>query len=123
MSTTAPTETFTCHTCGEEKPIQKEGGTGYARTAEGHLVCYACCGKQDAEEMKRESRITLYLTGDTITNWPGTLKMKAHYVKKGRHNMAGTRHDAWFTDPHGNAWRGTQYGENTQLIHCRKLKQ
>lgn len=99
-----------------------DGGTGYATRDNGDKVCYACCALEDKAQMETESRITLYLTdGDKVTNWCATLKFTA-YVRKGRHNWAGSRYDAWFTDHAGNDWHGVNYSENSQLLHCRKLK-
>jgi hypothetical protein len=37
-----PDTHFECVKCHAVKPVQKEGGTGYARTAEGETVCYEC---------------------------------------------------------------------------------
>jgi hypothetical protein len=73
--------------------------------------------------MKDEGRITLYLTDDgRVTNWPNSLSFKGH-VSKGRHNIAGTRYDVWFTGPDGHRWHGTQYGDNTQICHCKRTKE
>jgi len=59
----------------------------------------------------------------TLTNWPGTLRFDPHYIKKGRHNIAGTRYDVWFPGPDGHIWHGINYGENTQITHCKRTKQ
>lgn len=95
-------------------------------TFEGKSFCYACCAKRDEEQMEKEGRITLYLTNEngtalgTISNWPGSLKIKNVSIRKGRHNIARTRYDVWFI--HKNReWHGVQYGDNTQLLHCRRL--
>ena len=56
-----------------------------------------------------------------LTNWPASLKIAIGYVRKGRHNMAGTRYDVWFK-AYGHTYHGIQYGENTQLCHCKKIK-
>ena len=120
---------FTCADCGESKPVNPSGGTGYAVFTENGTeskICYECCGIRDAEYMRDNDRITLYLVRndagrDMVTNWPGTLEMPAG-VQSGRHNIAGVRYDAWFRAPDGRKWWGVSYGDNTQLIHCRKLK-
>lgn len=122
-------DTFQCQRCNLEKPIQTKGGMGYATldNTTADVVCYDCCALLDREHMQRENKITLYLTIDklsggwTVSNWPGTLKYRA-MVRKGDHNIARTRYDAWFIDADGNNWHGVQYGEFTQLVHCRKLK-
>lgn len=89
-------------------------------------LCYACCGEHDKKMLTQESRYTLYLSGGfkegfTVSNWPGTLTIKPTYVRRGRHNIAKSRYDVWFTFKGAN-WHGVQYGENTQLLHCKKLK-
>ena len=55
-----------------------------------------------------------------ISNWPGTLRFDCG-VRKGRHNIARTRYDAWFLFG-GFEWHGVQYGDDTQIIHCRRTK-
>lgn len=80
--------------------------------------------------MRKLDRITLYLTRDTtkpypdytVSNWPGSLRIPVRHVSIGRHNMAGKRYTAYFTHE-GREWVGVQYGDNTQVLHCRKLKQ
>lgn len=58
----------------------------------------------------------------TVTNWPGTLTFDLTYAKAGLHHRAETRYDVWFKGPDGSRWHGVQYGENTQICHCRRLK-
>jgi hypothetical protein len=118
---------FTCGVCGQTKTHDSKYTTGYGTKRDGTKVCYECCGKEDAEYMRTHDRITLYLTerksyDSEVGNWPGSLKFKAGYVKRGSHNIAGTRRDVWFTGPDGSRWWGVQYGDNTQILHCRKLK-
>jgi hypothetical protein len=120
---------FRCMDCKAVKPVQTSGGTGYAcNRATNGLICYACAGERDRLEMLSSGRATLYLS-DTetngskrwvITNWPGTLRLIPHYIRHGRHNMARTRCDVWFTFE-GKPWHGVQYGENSQLCHCRRI--
>jgi hypothetical protein len=97
--------------------------------------------------MQEHGRITLYLTFDKalarwhhdggwngknspvtgkaspwqVTNWPGSLRFNA-FVRRGRHNLAGTRYDLWFTGPENTLWHGVQYGDQTQVCHCKRLK-
>ena len=138
-------EKVTCDSCGAEC-IPSGCSTGYGTDQTGKRNCFACCGKQDQEYMRTHDRITLYLTcepalgyrdrapsigaGDsrrirnttgTVSNWPGSLSYRC-YTTTGRHNIAGVRYDAWFTDCGGNKWHGVTYGENSQICHCRKLK-
>lgn len=123
--------TFTCHECGQEKPVQKEGGTGYAtRRIDGMRVCYECCAVNDRADMIETGRATLYLETKaetstygraTVTNWPGTLAFDGRY-SVGRHNIAGRRYDVSFVGPDGFMWSGIQYGDNTQICYCRRTK-
>lgn len=118
--------TFHCIDCDKDKPIQTNGGTGYATTDKG-LVCYECCAKRDRDEMVATGRATLYLTiakdgkNCTVSNWPGSLKFTGGW-QKGRHNIARVRYDVWFVGPDGANWHGVQYGDNTQICHCRRTK-
>lgn len=116
------TQGFQCSKCHVVKPCWAGTGTGYAYDAGGRLICYACCASDDEARMRREGRIMLYLgEGRSISNWPGTLKFKAYSLKTGRHNIARSRVDVWFKHE-GRDWHGVQYGDNTQVLHCRRLK-
>jgi len=71
-------------------------------------------------------KLSLYLTERKkgswfVSNWPGTLRFACSKPKIGRHNIAGRRYDVWFDGPDGHRWHGVQYGEWTQVLHCRKL--
>lgn len=138
-------ETFVCYECGEIKPVNPEGGTGYGLDPEDHKICYACCGKKDRERMERGKPMCLYLSRNNkssgsqaqiwdrihhtttadmvwhITNWPGTLDIPIYLVKIGRHNIAGVRRDVWFHYA-GKDWHGVQYGNNTEIVHCKVVK-
>jgi len=123
--------TFYCSTCKRSFPIQPNGGTGYAVKRNGHKVCYACCAIRDSLEMCKSGhskRLPLYLSKDkegryTVSNWPGTLSFRVWCSKEGKHNIAGTRTDVWFAGPDGHEWHGVQYGEFTQIVHCRRTKE
>lgn len=123
-------ETNKCFDCGATF-ISNGFSTGYGTDREGNRVCFACCGIRDQKDMEKTGKATLYLTlkerpglrlfaDGEVGNWPGTLKLPCR-VKRGRHNIAGVRFDAWFRFA-GKDWHGVQYGENTQLIHCKQLK-
>lgn len=126
-------ETFTCSLCEAEKPVQTSGGTGYATKPDsGDKICYRCMADVDRDDMRSTGRATLYLVGGTrllnkesqpyeITNWPGSLRFRPTRVSKGYHNIARTRYDAWFIFE-GDYWHGVSYGENTQILHCRRTK-
>lgn len=128
----------TCSVCGKqiEKPKDGECGTGYGVDDKDQPVCYECCGTADLQRMIDTGRNTMYLTlgylggskiidrtACKITNWPGTLSYTPISIVKGRHNMAGVRYDAWFVGPDGFVWHGVQYGNNTQIIHCKRTKE
>lgn len=123
--------------CGHSPSEHSSFTTGYGTDPEtGKRYCYACCADQDREDMLETGRATLYLSQEnsgvlrleggrghgTVSNWPGSLKFPA-YIKRGRHNIAGTRYDVWFKGPDGKTWHGVQYGDNTQICHCRRTKQ
>lgn len=118
---------FRCSQCQQTKPLQKDGGTGYALDKSNtKLICYDCCGELDKKMMIEDKKITLYLTIDNdhyghVSNWPGTLKLQAFY-KKGKHNWGITRYDVWFIF-NGYWWHGVQYGDNNQICHCKQTKE
>jgi len=112
-------EKFTCSVCKKEKSVQESGGTGYGLDKDENKICYECCAKGDIQYMKKNHKITLYLTDSEVTNWPGTLRFSVTGKTTGRHNFAGVRYDIWFTFD-GSIWHGVQYGDNTQLCHCKK---
>ena len=121
---------FTCSRC-ELEILRKEGncGTGYAVShPTGEKTCYACCAAIDEAWMIEHGKMTLYLSRDEkdglwwVTNWPGTLAYKAYGMRRGEHNMARVRYDVWFCGPDGCEWHGVQYGDNTQLVHCKRTK-
>lgn len=127
---------FTCSKCNQQKTHESDTTTGYGVDKSGNKICFQCCAEDDKKHMEQNNRITLYLTCEPahkiksehgrnrvgyVSNWPGTLKIPCT-TTVGRHNIAGVRYDCWFTDHSGNKWHGVQYGDNTQLVHCRKLK-
>jgi hypothetical protein len=61
--------TFHCVDCNLDKPIQTDGGTGYATFMDGDKVCYACVAVRDRAAMiehGRSSALPLYLTRKSI---------------------------------------------------------
>lgn len=125
-----------CAICAKAIPAPAAGdiSTGYGLDAAGDKVCFTCCGMIDKAEMILTGRATLYLTYDreltsgrqvrvhnaAVTNWPGTMKIRAA-IRSGRHNIAGRRYDVWFTFA-GRQWHGVNYGENSQVCHCKVNK-
>lgn len=119
--------THTCSQCGETKTYGGFGA-GYATNKAGGKVCFECCAIADRADMIATGKATLYLTistatnGDAkLTNWPGTLQFVGRY-SVGKHNIARKRYDVAFRGPDSFMWSGTQYGDNTQICHCRRTK-
>lgn len=93
------------------------GGDRYLATRH----CFECCGDTDKAHMRDKGKATLYLSDKKITNWPGTLELIPGRIKTGSHNIAGKRYDVWFTFE-GKPWHGVQFGDNTQILHCKRIK-
>jgi hypothetical protein len=108
--------------CGHPVSEHLSITTGYGTDKDGKKHCYECCAVRDKAAMIEDGKATLYLAKNEVTNWPGSLRFAVSYTRKGRHNIAGSRHDVWFTGPDGKRWHGVQFGENTQLCHCRRIK-
>lgn len=125
-------ENFRCVDCGLEVKPGSTGGTGYAVRGNpdeygvAGKVCYECCAVVERKQMEKNDEECLYLVEDSgryvVSNWPGTMKFFVYAHKSGRHNLAGYRMDVWFKDHTGRRWWGVQYGKNTQIVHCKKLK-
>lgn len=131
-----------CDYCGEVKSHESDFTTGYATNKDGKKLCFDCCAVEDKKYMIEHGNskgLPLYLTpaknppttprlaGETygtyeVTNWPGTLRFKCNKPKKNYHNIAGHRYDVWFDGPDGFLWHGVNYGENTQIVHCKRTK-
>lgn len=128
--------------CGHKPSPHSTSTTGYGVDSDGKWHCYECCAARDRQSMIETGRTTLYLVqtqvvvgagsnppgtirGGTwkVTNWPGSLSFPVSGLTQGRHNISRTRIDAWFVGPDGHYWHGAQYGENTQVIHCRRTKE
>lgn len=115
---------YQCSCCHNVLPSKIAGGAGYGVWVHGEKVCYDCCGVMDEIYMIEHDRITLYLDTEerTVSNWSGSLVFGPIALTKGRHNIAGVRYDVWFAGPNGTQWHGVQYGNDTQLCHCKRLK-
>ena len=121
----------TCSKCNKEF-IPTRCGTGYGVDKDNNRVCYSCCAISDKEQMRTSDKIVLYLTKKVInekrgeyqyhvTNWPGTLDFPVYYSRNGCHNIAGTREDVWFVFE-GKTWHGIQYGNFSEICHCKVTK-
>jgi len=129
------TTIFICAQCGRTKTHTSFVTTGYGVDKRNRKICFACCGRNEMQQLKNlpiGKRTSLYLTLDSATNqyyvgnWPGTFKRTVS-VRKGRHNMAGTRYDTWFDLRNRKGellhYHGVQYGEFTQICHITRTKQ
>jgi len=120
------THHFYCSHCKTNKTHESDFTTGYARKRNGHKVCFDCMATVTEKEMLRDGKTFLYLTETPtgqyeVSNWCGTWKRRVMYASKGRHNIARVRYDVWFRVK-GTEWHGVQYGDNTQVVHCKMLK-
>ena len=124
MKRTSPPVTGLCD-CGHAPSPHDSFTEGYGISRNGKTACYSCCAEKDRSDMDKTGRAILYLGQPKdapayIGNWPGSLRYSA-IVHAGRHNIAGVRYDAWFTDHAGRRWHGVTYGDMTQICHCRRL--
>jgi hypothetical protein len=91
-------------------------------------VCYECCAVRDKAYMKEHGEIALYLSDDgamssaRVGNWAGSMNYKVIRYSRSKHNIAGVRYDVWFRDDDGALWWGVNYGHNSQLTRCRRIK-
>lgn len=132
--------------CGHEPSPHTSLTMGYGQDDEGNRYCYPCCGERDRERMVRDGKATLYWTGCSyqrtakpgrwelprfnfgerdcgeVANWCESLRFIVVELRHSFHNLAGKRYDVWFIGPDGKRWHGVQYGENTQLVHCKRVK-
>ena len=122
------THVFTCSAWCRNIEYVSAFSEGYGVDTEtGHKICYACCGKADADRMEKDGKATLYLSRDkdgeglSVGNWPGTLKLPVNHVRKGHHNIARTRTDVWFMF-RGQRWHGVQIGRWSDICHCKRNK-
>ena len=86
--------------------------------------CLACSSIVENQANAASDRITLYYgygRADVVTNWTGDIRFRVERTKTGNHNMTGRRADVWFT-AYGSRWHGVQYGSDTELLHCTRLK-
>jgi len=123
--------------CGHPPTTTEGPGTGYGswlneETGEREKHCYACCAETERNWMLVKGKTILYLTQNDdgaweVTDWPGKLRFPVIAHWKGKHNWAGVRYDVWFNGPdeyggYTARWWGVQYGDNTQLCHCKRTR-
>ena len=122
-------EVTRCDRCGSVC-LPDRISTGYGVSKDGAKHCFDCCGVVAGEELDGltpgETLHSFYLVKKTgekckVTNWPNTFAVTCDYEIEGGHNLAGTRTDIGFTY-HGRNFFGTQYGNNSQLVHVKVRK-
>ena len=124
-------------TCGHAPSEHSSFATGYGSDNDGNTYCYDCCADRERASMTETGSATLCLVESPnpkkigsdgtmpdveITDWAGKLRFRPGTMRKGQHNMARTRTDVWFRGPDGREWHGVQYGENSQVLHCKRSK-
>lgn len=109
--------------CGHTPSVHGPHDTGYGKDSNDRTFCYQCCADRDRAYMVDTGAITLYLTKDKVSNWPDSLAFKVTAQHVGKHNIAGKRYDVWFVGPDSHVWHGVQYGDMTQLCHCKRTKE
>lgn len=102
-------------------------------------ICYKCASDDEKERMRKTGVTTLYFMYNSpcnniqhtnagtnmtpsdyiVSDWSGRFLIRPMNVQRGKHNIARTRWDVWF-EFEGRVWHGVQYGENTQLLHCKR---
>jgi hypothetical protein len=111
----------TCDIC--DKDCKPEGiATGYAITSDQRILCYDCAATNERADMIEDGRAVLYHGDDKVTNWTGLLSFNCGPARKSRHNIARWRYDVWFIGPDKKQWHGVRYGDNTQILRCRRAK-
>lgn len=115
---------FICHSCKQEKPVQKPGATGYGINSDGEKVCYQCVADLDKEALKNlkpGEKHTMYFekANSEVTNWPGTLRIACFYERI-KHNFAREAYaiSFWFE---GSRFYGRNIGDN-DLVSVKKAK-
>ncbi len=120
---------FICGDCKSEITRESDScSTGYGIDKNDRKICFKCCAEDDKKQMREQGKISLYLTfpkgslaNIKVNNWPGSLSFPIHYVRNGRHNIAGKRYDVWFSFE-GTRWHGVKYGDMTDICHCKRIK-
>lgn len=148
MQETKPEDTFQCFMCGGTFPayskpsaVPKAGGGHVDLVFANYQVwvvddnnekhCKKCSGELWTKWLGSQplgARISLYLTSKKVddkrvmwyvTTWDESFKQNV-FVRHGRHNMAGNRHDCWFRVG-DTFWHGVNMGDN-EILHCKAVK-
>lgn len=117
--------------CGHPPSPHESFTCGYGVDKDRKTFCYACCAENDKKAMVEDGRAALYLVSNKdhrsnveyyVTNWPGSLKFQVYHHRVGKHNIAGSRIDAWFKGPDGFVWHAKQYGTMSDVCYCKRTK-
>lgn len=127
-------------------PLTPLGATGYAylnsSDQDRRKICYECAADFDRKTMDETGEITLHLDGlislrlaelprtgkrnlkvkISVSNWCGSLSYPVDLVRVGNGGIAKVRRDIYFTDHKGANWHGVQFGNESQLVYCKRLK-
>lgn len=106
---------FRCACCHSVKPVQSNGGTGYAVTPQGELICYDCADVRQREDLKDRSKpFVAYVdsAGKLITTWTGGVLARITQSWPCQLTRRSNWHDSKSykciraTDVHGGKWFG-----------------
>ena len=133
-------------------PLTPLGATGYAylnaSDEDRRKVCYTCAADLDRALMDERGEITLHLDGlislrmnperviqkqasgqaspggkISVSNWCGSLSYSVELVRVGNGGMSKIRRDIYFTDHKGRVWHGVQFGNKSELVYCKRMKE
>lgn len=116
-------KTFKCDNCKRTITNDSDFTTGYGTNREDEKICFECIGfhdKQKLRSLKPGEFMWLYFAKDRLINWPGSFELRPTYVRKGSHNIARERIDAWFKFNHHH-YHGVNIGDN-QCMKVTRLK-
>ncbi len=121
---------FHCDYCKEDKEYISTTPTGFIKY-HNKTICFGCYTRIDIDNMRITGKGILRLhREDTLPSEPlrytmrnlGTLRLPVNRIITKNYVKHSTRRDIWF-DLYDQIWHGVQYGDFTQLCHCRRLKQ
>lgn len=82
----------------------------------GKITLYLVRGPKLPPKLGSDDRVVAHLV-----NWDASLSIPTRRIKRSPHNIARYRYDTWFVFE-GDVWHGVQYGDMTQLCHCKRTK-
>lgn len=121
MMTASATDTLDCG----HVATPREYVTGYATTADGRRVCYACADDMQRADLLTQSRAFGYLSGDRVTTWTGgTLMTVTRAVNRTMRTPTATCRRIFVraTDVHGQKWYGSGPADSGTYVLLRRCK-